>query len=288
MRSYVIITDSSCDLTAAMAQDLGVRVVQLAVLAEGYPARPNDQIDVAEFYSELRQKKKATTSAASIDTFLTVFDEYLSQGEDVLYLAFSSGLSGTYNASFVAAQEMREKYPERKIATVDTLAASMGQGLLVYLAAKKKQAVEDFDSVKSFVENNRLNLCHWFTVDDLFFLLRGGRVSAAKAVLGTMLAVKPILHVDNAGHLINVGKARGRRGSIDELFERVKKNAWSNIAEQTVFISHGDCLAEAEYLADRLKNELGVKDIVISYIGAVIGAHSGPGTVAVFFLGDER
>lgn len=288
MGSYVIITDSSCDLTAAMVQDLGVSVVQLAVLAEGYPPRPNDRIDVTEFYAELRQKKKATTSAASIDTFLTVFDEYLSQGEDVLYLAFSSGLSGTYNASFVAAQELSEKYPDRKIATVDTLAASMGQGLLVYLAAKKKQAGEDFDSVKTFVENNRLNLCHWFTVDDLFFLQRGGRVSTAKAVLGTMLAVKPILHVDNAGHLINVGKSRGRRGSIDELFERVKKNAWSNIAEQTVFISHGDCLADAEYLAGRLKNELGVKDIVISYIGPVIGAHSGPGTVAVFFLGDER
>lgn len=287
MNPYVIITDSSSDMPAEMVKELGIDVVPLSVMMEGHPVRPNDQVDVAEFYAELREKKKATTSAVGIETFIIFFEKYLAEGTDVLYLAFSSGLSGTYNAGFVACKELSEKYPDRKIAAVDTLCASLGQGLLVYLAAQKKNAGEDFESVRDFVENNKLHLCHWFTVDDLFYLQRGGRLSAATALIGTMLAIKPILHVDNEGHLINVGKARGRRGSLDELFEKIKKNAW-DVASQTIFISHGDCLADAEYLGNRIKNELGVKDLTISYVGPVIGAHSGPGTLALFYLGDER
>ena len=163
----------------------------------------------------------------------------------------------------------------------------MGEGLLVYLAAKKKEAGASIEEVRDYVESNKLHLCHWFTVDDLFFLKRGGRVSSATAIMGTMLSIKPVMHVDNAGRLINVSKARGRKNSIDELFERMKATA-IDPADQTVFISHGDCAEDAEYLASRIKNELSVKNIVISYVGPVIGAHSGPGTLALFFLGSER
>ena len=164
----------------------------------------------------------------------------------------------------------------------------MGQGLLVYYAAKKKEAGASIEEVRDFVENTKMNLCHWFTVDDLFFLKRGGRVSAATAVVGSLLSIKPVLHVDNAGKLINVSKARGRKASIDALFENMKKSMFPIEQNQTVFISHGDCIADAEYLANRIKTEMGIQDIQINYVGSVIGSHSGPGTLALFFLGNER
>ena len=214
-------------------------------------------------------------------------ESYLSEGKDVLYLGFSSGLSGTYNAAFVAAQELAEKYPQRKVYTVDTLCASLGQGLFVYTAAKQRLDGKTIDEVYEWAKDNRLNLCHWFTVDDLFFLKRGGRVSAATAVMGTMLSIKPVLHVDFKGKLINVSKARGRKASVDELFENAKRTAIEP-EKQTMFISHGDCLTDAEYLADRLKKELGVPEVVIGYVGPVIGAHAGPGVLALFFFGTER
>lgn len=287
MNKYAIITDSSCDLTQNMLDELDVKQIKLDIIIEGEEARQNDQVDIKEFYSALRQGKSATTSAVGIDRFTVAMEQIVKEGYDLLYIGFSSGLSGTYNAGFVASRELSEKYPDRKIYTVDTLAASMGQGLLVYLAAKMKQGGADIDSVRNYVEENKLHLCHWFTVDDLFFLKRGGRVSATTAVVGSMLSIKPVMHVDNAGKLINVSKARGRRASIDALFNKMKETAIEP-SEQTVFISHGDCIEDAEYLADKIRRELGVKNIEISYVGAVIGAHSGPGTLALFFLGSER
>lgn len=280
-------TDSSADIPSKMAEELSIEVLQLEVLVDGDVSKANKDIDEKDFYAKLREKKNAITSAVSIDKFLIYMEKILAEGNDLLYLGFSSALSGTYNAGFVAAKELSEKYPDRKIYTVDTLAASMGEGLLVYLAAKKKEAGASIEEVRDYVENNKLHLCHWFTVDDLFFLKRGGRVSSATAIMGTMLSIKPVMHVDNAGRLINVSKARGRKNSIDELFERMKATA-IDPADQTVFISHGDCAEDAEYLASRIKNELSVKNIVISYVGPVIGAHSGPGTLALFFLGSER
>ncbi len=280
-------TDSSADIPSKMAEELSIEVLQLEVLVDGDVSKANKDIDEKDFYAKLREKKNAITSAVSIDKFLIYMEKILAEGNDLLYLGFSSALSGTYNAGFVAAKELSEKYPDRKIYTVDTLAASMGEGLLVYLAAKKKEAGASIEEVRDYVESNKLHLCHWFTVDDLFFLKRGGRVSSATAIMGTMLSIKPVMHVDNAGRLINVSKARGRKNSIDELFERMKATA-IDPADQTVFISHGDCAEDAEYLASRIKNELSVKNIVISYVGPVIGAHSGPGTLALFFLGSER
>ena len=270
-----------------MTTALGLRTVQLDVIVEGEEPTPNDQVDIKEIYAKLRAKKGASTSAVSIDRFLSVFEESIAEDKDILYLGFSSGLSGTFNAGTVAIRELSEKHPDRKLYAIDTLCASMGQGLLVYLASLKKQAGEDIDAVKQYVEELVPRLCHWFTVDDLFFLKRGGRVSAATAVVGTMLNIKPVLHVDNAGKLINVTKARGRKAAIDTMFDKMKATLLPDVNE-TVFISHGDCIEDAEYLANRIRTELGINDVKINYVGAVIGSHSGPGTLALFFLGSER
>ena len=288
MRDFIILTDSSADLTAEQYQSLGVRTVELGVILEGDEPIPNCDVDVKDFYAKLRDKIGTTTSAASIEQFITVCDEILEKEDvDLLYLGFSSGLSGTFNAGAVAARELSEKYPDRKIYAVDTLCASLGQGLLVYLACQKKKAGADIDAVKAYVEENILRLCHWFTVDDLFFLKRGGRVSAATAVVGSLLSIKPVLHVDDAGKLINVTKVRGRRAAIDMLFEKTRASILPNVND-VIYICHGDCIEDAEYLADRVRNELGIKDVMIGYTGPVIGSHSGPGTLAIFYLGNER
>ena len=287
MNDYLIITDSSCDLTSDFAEQLGVKVIKLEFIVEGEEARANDSIDEKQFYDMLRSGKMVTTSAIAMERFISEVEPALAEGRDVLYLGFSSGLSSTYNAGFVGAQELSEKYPDRKIYTVDTLAASMGQGLLVWYAANMKKEGKSIEEVRDFVENNKLNLAHWFTVDDLFFLKRGGRVSAATALVGTMLSIKPVMHVDDEGHLIKVTTARGRKNAINALFEKAKESA-IDAASQTMFISHGDCIEDAEYLAAKLKDELGVKEVIISYVGPVIGAHSGPGTLALFFIGTNR
>jgi DegV family protein with EDD domain len=287
MENYVIMTDSSADLSQKLAAELGVRMLSLEVLMDDAAPVLNDQIDVKEFYTKLREKTKVTTSAVSIERFSQFMEPILAEGKDLLYLGFSSGLSGTYNAGFVAANELAERYPERTVATVDTLCASLGQGLLVYLAAKKQAEGATLAEVKEWVESNKLHLCHWFTVDDLFFLKRGGRVSSATAVMGTMLSIKPVMHVDNAGKLINVAKARGRKAAMDMLIEKMKETVIEPTT-QTCFICHGDCLEDAEYVAKKMKDELGVPEVIIDYTGPVIGAHSGPGTLAIFYLGTER
>ncbi len=287
MNDYVLLTDTAADLTREHYAELDVRYIPLELMIDNGEPVYGDELDHKEFYEKLRQKGKVTTSAISFERFLTFFESFLLEGKDVLYLGFSSGLSGTYNAAFVAAQELAEKYPERKLLTVDTLCASRGQGLLVHLAAKLRLQGKSIDEVYEWTKENRLHLCHWFTVDDLFFLKRGGRVSAATAVMGSMLSIKPILHVDFKGKLVNVSKARGRKASLDTLVENTKKTIIAP-ETQTMLICHGDCIEDAEYVAARLKNELGVSEVLIGYTGPVIGAHSGPGTLAVFYLGTER
>lgn len=287
MNDYLIVTDSSCDLSADMVKELGVKVIKLEFIIEGEEAKKNDDMDEKQFYELLRSGKMVTTSAIAMDRFISEVEPELAAGKDVLYLGFSSGLSSTYTAGFVGSQELSEKYPDRKIYTVDTLAASMGQGLLVWYAVNMKKEGKSIEEIRDFVENNKLKLAHWFTVNDLFFLKRGGRISAATALVGTMLNIKPVLHVDDAGKLISVSKARGRKNAIDALFAKAKEDA-IDASAQTMFISHGDCIEDAEYLAQRLKSELGVKDVMISYVGPVIGAHSGPGTLALFYIGTNR
>ncbi len=286
MQNYVILTDSGTDFTKEMAKEADVRVIDLSVTVEGRETMPDSQMDVKELYSLLRNKKKASTSAINIDTFISVMSEYLEKGMDVLYLGFSSALSSTYSSGHCAAEELRTKYPERKIYTADTLCASLGQGLLVYLAGKRRLDGASIEEVKEYVERNRLNLCHWFTVDDLFFLKRGGRTRATTAVVGTALGIKPIMHVDNEGRLVKTGIARGRKASVNTLFDKMKTTMLEKA--NTAFISHGDCIEDAKYLAERIRTELGIKDIKIGYVGSVIGSHSGPGTLALFYLGTER
>ncbi len=288
MQNYIIVTDSGTDFTEELKKELEIVQLELTIIVEGEEPKPNNEVDNKTLYEMLRAKKKATTSAVNVGDFKDVMRPYLEKGTDILYLGFSSGLSNTYNAGRIACEELAEEFPERKLYAVDTLCASLGQGLLVYHAAKMRFDGKSIEEVRDFAEGNKLRLCHWFTVDDLFFLKRGGRVSAATAVVGTMLGIKPIMHVDNAGKLVKVGTVRGRRASIDALCEKAKASAIDVKEKLVAFISHGDCEEDAKYLADKMKKEVGFKEVLIGYVGSVIGSHSGPGTLALFYLGTER
>ena len=290
MSDFVILTDSSADLEADMVQQLDVQVLPLSFsmgqqIYHNYP--DNREIDPHAFYQLLRQGEVATTSAVNVAQYTDALEPLLQAGKDVLVLAFSSGLSTTYNSSRIAVEELSEKYPERKLYTVDTLCASLGQGLLVYLAAKQRSEGRSIEEVRDWAEENKLHICHQFTVDDLHFLKRGGRISATTAVVGSMLQIKPVLHVDNEGHLINIAKARGRQASLKALVDKMEKTA-IDPANQVVFISHGDCLEDAHTVEKMVKERFGVKEVYINYVGPVIGAHSGPGTLALFYVGSER
>lgn len=287
---YKIVTDSTIDLTQKMIEELELTVISLRFTIDGKTYK--DKSDMSEmstetFYAKLREGKMSTTSQINADEFARTFEPILEAGEDVLYIAFSSGLSGTCQSAYIARDELKEKYPERKIYVFDSLCASMGEGLLVYQAALLKRAGTDIDSLYKWLGENVLKLCHWFTVDDLNHLKRGGRVSTTAALVGTMLGIKPVLHVDDEGHLIPVSKVRGRRQSLDALVQKMAETA-IHPDEQTIFISHGDCLKDAEYVAEQVRSKFGVKNIQINFVGPVIGAHSGPGTAALFFLGTKR
>ena len=285
--SFKIITDTCCDFPAQMYSDLNLEVVPLSVLYKGESYNSYSEQWLKEMFDGLRAGEKATTSAVNPEGWAAVIAPVVAGGEDALVLVFSSGLSGTYQSAVIAAQELSEKYPDRKINVVDTLCASLGQGLLVWYACQKRDEGLSLDELTAWVEDNKLHLCHWFTVDDLMYLKRGGRVSAATALVGTMLQIKPVLHVDDEGHLINVGKTRGRKASIEALAKKMGETAIPGVND-TVFICHGDCQADADYLASIVKEKYGVKNVFIYYVGAVIGSHSGPGTLALFYLGDHR
>ena len=290
MNQFVILTDSCADLPAGLVEQLDVQVLPLSFEMEGkivYNYPDNREMDPHEFYELLRGGKTAVTSAVNVAQFTDAIEANLQRGKDVLVLAFSSGLSTTYNSAAIAANDLKEKYPERKVFVVDTLCASMGQGLLVYLTAGERAKGRTIEEVYRWAEDNKMSVCHQFTVNDLFHLKRGGRVSAATAVVGTMLAIKPVLHVDDEGHLINIAKARGRAASIKALLDKMEKTV-TQPEEQVIFISHGDCAEDAQHLADMIRERWNVKDVVINHIGPVIGAHAGPGTVALFYLGKER
>ena len=285
--AYQIITDSCCDLPRNIKEQLQLTCIDITLLFRDRVWADTSDEGLKTVYDGLRTGEVATTAAANPQDWASVIEPVLADGRDALVLAFSSGLSTTYQSAVIAAQELQEKYPERTVKVVDTLCASMGQGLLVWYACHQQQAGKSLEEVCAWCEDNKLNLCHWFTVDDLMFLKRGGRVSATTAVLGTVLNIKPILHVDDEGHLIKVSTARGRKASIDALATKAAATALPG-QNDTMFISHGDCQEEAEYLAKVLKEKHGVKEVIIGYIGGVIGSHSGPGTMALFFLGSKR
>ena len=290
MNTYRIITDSSCDMTQEMADSLELDVVPLSVNYKG-KAYPNyldgRALDPVQLYQALRAGEMTTTSAVNPSLWKSAAQAAMEAGEDVLILAFSSGLSTTFNAAFIASQELLEEFPERKIYVVDSLCASMGQGLFCYHVAQKRLAGATLEEARDYAEATKLHLCHWFTVDDLMFLKRGGRISGATAVMGSLLQIKPVMHVDNDGHLVPVSNARGRKASIQALAAKVGETAIEP-EKQVMFISHGDCLQDAEYLAELLREKYRVPRVEISYVGPVIGSHSGPGTLALFFLGTHR
>lgn len=287
MNNFVIYTDSACDLKPDVLKSINVECIQLSFRFDNDDKDYlNNEMDIKTFYDRMRKGETAKTSAINPETFSHRFEELLSEGRDILYIGFSSGLSTTFNSARIAADELKAKYPERKIICVDSLCASAGQGLLVYLALQKKNAGATIEETAKFVEDNALSLCHWFTVDDLVYLKRGGRISPTVALVGGILGIKPVLHVDNEGKLVSVSKVRGRKASLNALLDKYGELAKDT--KGTVYISNADCSEDVEYLKEQFKGQYKTEVEIVTDIGPVIGAHSGPGTMAVFFLGKER
>ncbi|MBQ8174532.1 MAG: DegV family protein [Clostridia bacterium] len=288
MNEYVIFTDSGSDIKPAMLAEWGVPYRSLTFrFNDAETEYDNDGMEIKTFYDKMRAGGVAKTAAINSETFSVEFDKILSEGKDLLYIGFSSGLSTTYNSARIAAEELRAKHPDRKIIAVDSLAASAGQGLLVYLVLQKKQEGATIEEAAAYAEEIKLNICHWFTVDDLVYLKRGGRVSPTAAFFGNALGIKPVMHVDNEGHLVNVQKVRGRRAALAALAGKYCETAFDP-ANGTIFISQADCMSDVEVLAAMIKEKTGGTVKVITDVGTVIGAHAGPGTVALFFVGRER
>ena len=291
--NFEIVTDSSSNLTEEMIEEFGLHILPLTFMVDGedevYQSYlKGEHVDLSMFYKMMREGKVFKTSLPNLVETRNLMEDLLKSGKDVLYLGFSSGLSGTFAATDLLTRELAALYPDRKIYAVDTLAASGGEGLLVWHAIQHALAGETIEEVRDWVEENKLHLAHWFTVEDLMFLFRGGRVSKTSAWAGTMLNIKPIMHVDDEGHLIPLEKVRGRKKSLNALVDHMEKSALQPVSDQMVFITHGDCLDDANYVSDLVKERLGVKNIVVNCIDPVIGAHSGPGTMALFFLADKR
>ena len=287
MSNYRIITDSCADFPRDMIPSLDIDIVQLSLLFRGGELIDPSDDQIKTMYDALRAGESASTSAVNPEGWKNAIEPVLASGKDALVMVFSSGLSTTYQSAVIAAQELAETYPDRTVKVVDTLCASLGQGLLVWYTCKKRDEGLSLEELYTWCEKNKMNLAHWFTVDDLMFLKRGGRISAATALLGTMLNIKPVLHVDDEGHLVSVSKCRGRKAALNALVKKLETDGIPG-ENETVFISHGDCLEDAQYVADQVKEKYGVKTVVIGYVGAVIGSHSGPGTVALFYLGKNR
>lgn len=290
MRDFVLATDSSCDLPQELVEKFELTVVPLTVNIDGKVYNnylDGREIGFKEFYDYSRAKADIKTSCPSLEAFNTAFTDILESGKDILYIGFSSALSATTQNARTVADELAPKYPDAKIIVVDSLAASMGQGLLLKYVYEEKQKGVSIEELAQYAEDTKWHICHWFTVNDLMYLKRGGRVSATTAIAGTALNVKPVMHTDDEGRLTNVGKARGRKASLQALLEHMKETA-INPKEQTIYISHGDCEEEVRDFAKLIKKEVGFKEVAINYVGPVIGGHTGPGVVALFFYGTQR
>lgn len=286
MNEYIIFTDSACDLSPEVLRQWNVDSCSLSFVFDGEDTvYGNNDMSAAEFYAQMRSGKTAKTSAVNPEAFAEAFETHLQQGRDILYLGFSGALSTTCTSAAIAASELMETYPNRKILTVDTLGASAGVALLVYLTLQQKEKGATIEETAQFAEEHKMQICQWFTTDTLTYLKRGGRVSATTAVFGNMLDIRPILHVDGEGGLSNVKKVRGRKTSIQALCDRVVQTATEG---SPIFISHADCESDAEALAQLIFRKTGLETQIITDVGPVIGAHAGPGTLALFFVGSER
>lgn len=290
INDFIIFTDAASDLPTELIETHGISILPMDFEIDGksYRHYPDGrELGYSRFYQMLRSSSMAKTSQINSSKYLHCFEPVLKRGLDILYISLSSGLSSTYQSSAIAAKELMERYPERKIYCVDSRCASVGQGMLVYHAALKKYEGLDIDELKDWLVQNRDHLCHWFTVNDLNYLKRGGRLSTSAAIVGTMLSVKPILHVDKDGHLILRGKVRGRRKSLVELADHMEKFCVSP-EKQTIFIGHGDCIDDAGILASMVKQRFSIKNVAVNYIGPIIGAHTGPDVMTLCFFGSEK
>ena len=289
MSEYVIITDTSADIPASVLDKGQIHLIPMVYQLNGeeHPHKDPGSWDSKAFYDQLRNGGTGSTSQISPAVYTDYFEPFLKEGKDILYISLSGGLTSTWQSSHLAATDLMEEYPERKISCVDSLAATGGQGILVILAAQNQEKGMSLEENTAWLEENRLHICHWFTVDDLNFLKRGGRVSAATALVGTMLSIKPVMHTDNEGRLTMVGKARGRKASLKALLDAIERLAIEP-EKQTMFICHADCEEEAKQVAAEIQRRFGTTDIRIHYIGPVIGSHTGPNTMGLFFVGTER
>lgn len=287
--SFVLVTDSSANLPEDLIKKFDIKIISLSFFVdnEEYLSYKEDETtDISKFYKMMRSGKVIKTSLINEDTFIKNFEKYLKEGHDILYIGMTSGISGTYNASVLASDSLKEMYPDRRIVTIDSLSVSLGLGLLVYYAALLKEKGKSIDEIKEWIEENKLKMRHQFTVEDLMFLKRGGRIPATVAIIGSVLNIKPLLKVDKTGILVNIGKARGRKNSLDKIFETLE--CAEDIENQYIGITHGDCIDDVNYLVNKIKEKYKPKDIIINYVDPVIGAHSGPGTMALFFLAKDK
>lgn len=287
MREYIITVNSTVDVAKEWLEERKVPVIPLKYTIDGETYTDMEGLTSKEFFQKLREGKMATTSQINPEEAKEYLESFVKDGKDVLHLGFSSGLSGTLNSMRIAAEELKEDYPDAKIYIVDTLCACMGEALLLYYALKQKEAGKTIDEVAKWAEENKLHICHNVTVDDLNHLHRGGRVSKTAAVLGTMVQIKPIIHMDNSGCLQVIGKERGRKKALNRIVDMAAKQieGWDN---ELAMITHGDCIEDAEYVARQVREKLGIEEVLIHNIGTVIGSHTGPGVVAVFVMGNER
>ncbi|MBQ8549286.1 MAG: DegV family protein [Lachnospiraceae bacterium] len=287
--SYAIVSGATGDMPQSVIEEYGIHVIPMSVRVGelDYLYHPDEkELSCKDFYTKISAGEESVTSQITPIVFKEIFEAYLKQGKDILYIAFSSGLSGTYNSACLIAEDLREQYPERRIECIDSLCASIGEGYLVYLAGKLRKEGKSFDEVTTFVKENRTNVCHWFSVDDLLHLKRGGRLSGFEAAVGTALKIKPVLSVDREGKLTVVAKVRGTKKGMEYLKERLINDGIDTV-NQTVMIGHADVPEIAEQLKEQLLDEGLVKDVIISNVGPIIGSHVGSGMFALVFLGEN-
>lgn len=287
MRDFIIVTDSTVDLPESMLEEQGIPVLQLNYVLDGKTYEDRKGLSGREFFDKLREGSMPTTSQVNPEQAKEFFESFVKEGKDILCIGFSSGLSGTYNSERIAAEELSEEYPDTKIIVIDSLCASMGQGLLLAKALKKQQEGMTLEELAQWLEENKLHICHNVTVDDLNHLYRGGRISKTTAVLGTLVQIKPIIHMNDEGKLIVIGKERGRKKALNTIVDMMGKQM-EGYENDLVMVTHGDCLEDAEYVKSQIQKKYGIQDVVINGIGTVIGTHTGPGVVAVFCMGEKR
>lgn len=287
MRDYIITVNSTVDLPKEWLEERRVPVVPLRYTIDGQTYTDMEGLSAKEFFAKLREGKMSVTSQVNPEEAAEMLEPYVKEGKDILHLGFSSALSGTLNSMRIAGQMLEEKYPGAKVIVIDTLCACLGEGLLLYKALQVKAQGKTIEETAQWVEENKLHICHNVTVDDLNHLHRGGRVSKTTAVLGTLVQIKPIIHMDNEGKLQVIGKERGRKKSLNKIVDMAAEQSkgWDN---DIIMITHGDCIEDAEYVAKLVREKMGIDNILINNIGTVIGSHTGPGVVAVFCMGNQR